>query len=273
MRGFVDKKLYIERLIYYPTLRCNLKCALCCAYSPYYENPYYPTMEHLCEELDKLFSAADFVEQLEVVGGEPLIRRDINVLLQKLRQYASRIGKIRLTTNGTILPGEEFIKEAKALGDRFFVLIDDYGPELSKKAEELYEVLKRADVPAEIRDNYKDIYGGGWWDLGTISLLWNENEAKALYNRCIIGKNLRTMNYIDGKVYQCATHRRAVELGVVPADAAEVIDLFDPSATRDELRARLAAVYNLEVLSACKHCPGRLKEAKRYKPGVQIGGE
>lgn len=271
--GFVGKELHVSRLIYYPTLRCNLKCKLCSAYSPYYKNPYNPELSALCNEIEKFFSYVDQVGLIEIVGGEPLLRADLSSILNKFYSYHYRIKNIRVTTNGTIIPNDKIISAAKQFKDQIVFLLDDYGPNLSKNVDLAYQKLSRAHVPVEIRDNWKDIYGGGWWELGDFSLLWDDKQVEEIYEKCVIGKSTRTMNLIAGVLYQCATHRRAVELGVVPKACDEVINLYDEHETRESIRERISSAYTHKWLSACKYCPGRIKSAKRCPPAIQLENE
>ncbi len=86
------------------TDRCDLRCVYCMAE----DMSFLPKAEVLTlEELDRLCSA--FVRlgtrKLRLTGGEPLVRRDVMQLIQRLGRHvkAGDLDELTLTTNGTML--------------------------------------------------------------------------------------------------------------------------------------------------------------------------
>ncbi len=82
------------------TDRCNFRCVYCLPHG----EPSWARREKLLtfEELERV--AAIFVglgiEKIRLTGGEPLIRRDVPVLVEKLARLKPRLKDIALTTNG-----------------------------------------------------------------------------------------------------------------------------------------------------------------------------
>lgn len=82
------------------TDRCNFRCFYCLPHG----EPSWARREKLLtfEELERV--AAIFVdlgiEKIRLTGGEPLIRRDVPVLVNKLARLKPRLKDIALTTNG-----------------------------------------------------------------------------------------------------------------------------------------------------------------------------
>jgi GTP 3',8-cyclase len=105
------------------TDRCNFRCFYCLPHG----EPAWAKRETLLtfEELERI--AAVFVglgiEKIRLTGGEPLIRRDVPVLVAKLARLKPALKDIALTTNGYDLP-----RHAKALKeaglDRVTVSLD-----------------------------------------------------------------------------------------------------------------------------------------------------
>ncbi|WP_339062027.1 GTP 3',8-cyclase MoaA [Tepidibacillus marianensis] len=93
------------------TDRCNLRCVYC---MPPEGVEFMPHSELLTyEEIEKVVkTAAKFgVRKLRITGGEPLVRKDLEVLIAKLSRIEG-IEDIALTTNGIFLA-----QKAQALKD------------------------------------------------------------------------------------------------------------------------------------------------------------
>lgn len=94
------------------TDRCNFRCFYCLPHG----EPSWATKANLLtfEELDR--AAEIFVslgiEKIRLTGGEPLIRRDVPVLVRMLSRLKPQLRDIALTTNGY-----DFVRHAEALRD------------------------------------------------------------------------------------------------------------------------------------------------------------
>lgn len=110
------------------TDRCNFRCFYCLPHG----EPSWAKKEKLLtfEELE--YIAAIFVslgiEKIRLTGGEPLIRRDVPVLVEKLSRLKPKLKDIALTTNGY-----DFVRHAEALKnaglDRVTFSLDSLRPE------------------------------------------------------------------------------------------------------------------------------------------------
>ncbi len=82
------------------TDRCNFRCFYCLPHG----EPAWANREKLLtfEELERVAAVfADLgIEKIRLTGGEPLIRRDVPVLVEKLANLKPRLKDIALTTNG-----------------------------------------------------------------------------------------------------------------------------------------------------------------------------
>jgi len=111
------------------TDRCDLRCTYCMPE----KMTFLPKRDLLTlEELDHLASAfvAKGVRKLRITGGEPLVRRDVLTLIEKLSRHldSGDLEEITLTTNGTQL--EKFAAPlAKAGIRRINVSIDSLDPD------------------------------------------------------------------------------------------------------------------------------------------------
>src|SRR3954464_4136021 len=84
------------------TDRCNLRCVYCMPREVFgHDYPFLPRAELLTfEEIERLARAfaAHGVEKLRIPGGEPLMRRDLPVLVERLATIDG-VRDIALTTN------------------------------------------------------------------------------------------------------------------------------------------------------------------------------
>lgn len=82
------------------TDRCNFRCVYCLPHG----EPSWAKREKLLsfEELDQIVDifVSLGIEKVRLTGGEPLIRRDVPVLVQKLARLKPQLKDIALTTNG-----------------------------------------------------------------------------------------------------------------------------------------------------------------------------
>ena len=111
------------------TDRCDLRCVYCMSE----HMTFLPKRELLTlEELDRVCSAfvARGVRKLRLTGGEPLVRRDLMTLIERLSRHLARgtLDELTLTTNGTLL--ERFAPELAAHGmRRINVSLDTLDPQ------------------------------------------------------------------------------------------------------------------------------------------------
>ena len=92
------------------TDRCNFRCTYCMPKEVFDQNyPYLSHKELLSFEeiarLTSIFSTLG-VEKIRLTGGEPLLRKNLEVLIEMLAQIRTPDGKpldLTLTTNGSIL--------------------------------------------------------------------------------------------------------------------------------------------------------------------------
>ena len=107
------------------TDRCNLRCRYCMpeegiAFAPREALLDYDEILFLCAALAEMG-----VTKVRLTGGEPLVRRDLPVLVRGLGQLFPRLA---MTTNGVLLP--KYIDELAAAGLRHYNLsLDTLRPE------------------------------------------------------------------------------------------------------------------------------------------------
>jgi GTP 3',8-cyclase len=113
------------------TDRCNFRCFYCLPHgeppiAPKEQMLSYEEIEYVCEIFVQLG-----IEKIRLTGGEPMMRRDIETIIEKLSRLKPQLHDLALTTNGYFLPGRaESLKKAGL--DRITISIDSLKPAVFK---------------------------------------------------------------------------------------------------------------------------------------------
>jgi cyclic pyranopterin phosphate synthase len=130
------------------TQRCNL----CCFYCHLEGEAPASGAEMTPEEIQRVVSVAASlgVTKVKLTGGEPLLRKDILEIIQRIRD-TPRIKEVSMTTNGVLLAGyADHLKEAGLA--RINVSLDTLKPE---KFKQITRVAALEDVVSGIREAVK----------------------------------------------------------------------------------------------------------------------
>ncbi len=113
------------------TDKCNFRCRYCMPEEIF--GPDYPFLQReqllSFEEMERLVRifVSLGVEKIRITGGEPLLRRDLPALIEKIRKIEG-VQDIAMTTNGSLLP--KFAESLKNAGlDRVTVSLDSLDDE------------------------------------------------------------------------------------------------------------------------------------------------
>jgi GTP 3',8-cyclase len=125
------------------TDRCNFRCVYCMPKEVFGRDYRFLDRRELLsfEEIERLARAftAHGVEKIRITGGEPLVRRDLERLIEQLSAIDGL--DLTLTTNGSLLP-----QKAKALRDaglrRVTVSLDSLD-------DEVFTAMNDVDFPVE----------------------------------------------------------------------------------------------------------------------------
>jgi organic radical activating enzyme len=266
-------KIIFKRISFDVTFRCTLKCKLCCSYTPYFAAPVpHYSYEELTRGISRFFELADYVNVFTIGGGEPLLHEKLSDIFKYLCQFRNRIGRLEVITNGTIVPNKRLIESLKESNAR--VLIDDYGPNLSKKVSEIVSALEIENVSNERRYNSntdKGAYCNGWVDLSEFSNIASSYEnAKKLFDNCVQANELRCHPVIGGKIYVCPAYEYCLRLGKYSSSPDFFIDLYDEVTPVLEQKEKVRKFLKTNFLPSCGYCKGWLKDSKRYIPAEQL---
>ncbi|MCM1054182.1 MAG: radical SAM protein [Bacteroides sp.] len=268
-----DEKLFeLERSAIATSLRCNFKCKLCGAYSPYYNNAPIFSYENLTRSIEKIFSMVDRINKFTITGGEPFLHPQLSEIISYILLYKKQIGTLEIITNGSIAANTNLINVCNA-SNQIEILVDDYGPDLSKNVLSLKESFEKNSISFRIRKYYgEDAYCGGWIDYGSLTQkLFTDEEITENFNKCFQHSKLHfCWTIVDGKMYPCSVTRRCLELGITNYDNSEYIDLFDERSSTEKKQNQIKNIVSKKYLSACAFCNGFNENSPRFPPAEQL---
>ncbi len=240
------------------TTRCNLRCKLCCEYIP--QNKPFPdiTAEQMRRILASFFEVVGSVDTLHLTGGgEPFLHPELPNLVEVCMDYDASFGRLMLFTNCTIMPSQRLLKMLNRYRDKIVIQVSRYGinPE---REQDILSVLRESGTTLKI----ETYYGGqqsfnGWVDFGE----WKyqnrtESELERIYKNCATTRDMHgNWRTRDGKVHWCSRSQRGTELGLIPDDPNDYVDLL-AAQTVEEKRAKFRAIEHRRYLAACDYCSG-----------------
>ncbi|MBU2540189.1 radical SAM protein [Patescibacteria group bacterium] len=254
-------KLFLRSVDIIITERCSLKCRDCSNLTQYYKNPKDCDAEELMKSIDTFCSIMDEVNEFRVIGGDPFMNRDFDLVIKRLIDEP-KVKKIIVYVNGTIVPPDEKIECLK--NNKVLLMITDYGL-LSRNLDALIQKLSSKNIAFYSRK------AQGWTDCSKIKRHnRNPKQQKEIFGKCC-AKN--TVNISDGKLYRCPFIANAARLRAVPDCKNDYIDLFQEPldekgilATKNKVRDYL---LNKDYLEACDFCNGRSFGDSEITPSIQ----
>jgi cyclic pyranopterin phosphate synthase len=172
--------------------RCNLRCQYC---MPEQEYVWLPKQDILTfEELSRLvdvFTALG-VDKVRLTGGEPLLRRNLHVLVRLLAQRPA-VRDLALTTNGVLL-GEQAAALREAGLHRITVSLDTLRPERFRR-------LMQRDLLPKTLEGIAAARAAGFEGLKIDSVIirgCNDDELfDLLEHGRAVGAEVRFIEYMD----------------------------------------------------------------------------
>lgn len=174
------------------TDRCNLRCKYCMPEEDYAWLPRETVLSF--EEMALLTQAFTGlgVDKVRITGGEPLLRRNLPLLIRMLRQN-HQIKDLALTTNGILMAEQaELLYEAGL--DRVTVSLDTLRPER-------FRALTRRDLFHQVLEGIDAVNRTGFPNLkiDTVAMKgFNDDEIVSLieYGKAVKGE-VRFIEYMD----------------------------------------------------------------------------
>ena len=195
------------------TEKCSLKCKECSNLMQYYSNPIDEDFKQLTKSLDIFMNTIDYVYEVRLIGGEPLIYKKIDLIIKQILTYKN-FEKINIYTNGTIVLKDEKMKVFQ--NKKIMFEISNYG-KISRNVSKLESTLSRMDIP------FITHTVSTWQDCAKMkSFDRPENVNKSIFGNCCENQGLTMLH---GKLYLCPFSAHATNLKGIPYSSGDIVDL------------------------------------------------
>lgn len=254
------------------TTRCTLRCQDCSVMIPRFADTDVPHIEmtfpQFRESLDTLLAGVDHIRSVLILGGEPLLHRE----LPEIVAYAARqekIGLVDIVTNCTLLPSQALLDAVAQYRHKTFFGLSNYtkNPEVAAlvKREQIIALLKANDIKHSL-----DSGTGKWFRYSLEKCDISPNEIKSIFAGC---QWHHCLYVLGGDLAVCPRSLIGHRLGAFALDDADIISLLrddsrggNDSETRD-IRRQLLAFFEKETLDACRYCR---RHAELVEPALQM---
>lgn len=262
------KKIYVLKTDITITSLCSLKCENCALFMPYWKTKTIFSFEQIKSDMDQYFRCVDYLLDMDIVGGEPFLYKELDELLAWCGQkYRDKIGYLGLITNGTIIPAQSTLDVIKKY--KIGVSISDYSDSVGYRdtVDRLCEILEESGIKYT---RNKDIQ---WFDFGFPRKMYcYEGEAVKKHMACC---NTICHCISEGRLYYCAVAWAAYRSGLYKDDPRGYLNLseIDENNLRDRKRILDCCSGNIEggYIDFCKVCGGFGNDNKnKVKTAVQI---
>jgi hypothetical protein len=211
----------------------------------YYKKPVNAEHELLINNLKLFLNSVDYVHELRLIGGEPLMYRKIDEVISLLLSYKN-FGKIVIYTNGTIVPRDNVL--AVCADPRVHFVISNYGEALSSNVERLVETFRYSKI------SYLNERETTWQDCAIIGKQERSPEKTfEVFSNCCVKD---TFTLLHDKIFGCPFSAHADRLEAIPEFGEDIIDLA--SVGEKTLREALTTLNSgAKSYGACEYCNGR----------------
>ena len=247
-------RLRVKSLDVVLTERCSLKCADFSNLMQHHQKLIGAEVEVLVQRVRNFLDTDDYVSELRLIGGEPLVSKNAERVLDTIYEY-SKFNKIVIYTNGTVAPKESLLKRIQA--PRVWVKISDYGP-VSRKAQKVANTCESCGINC-IHEQVTE-----WEDVGRIIFRGRTDaENKVVFGNCCVND---TLTLLHGQLYACPFSAHTDNLGVLESVEGDKVGMLEVENLRDKIRS----IYkDKDVLVACNLCNGSDHIVGKVVAGVQ----
>lgn len=258
---FIFHKLYIYYVEIALTTVCTLNCKGCSALMNYYSKKNHFDLDMNINSLKRLIEISDSIEQLRLLGGEPLTYPYLYEILELLNNQ-DKVKRVTIVTNGTLLFKDNKVLELLK-NNKFCIFISNYGI-ISKNKDKLVNQLENNNIKYILSD--EDSY---WLDYGNLEYKnRNKNELKKQYSMCKYLCNC----ILNGQLHHCPRSSHGTNLNIIPLKSNDYVNLLDENLSMKKLRREIYNFYYkyIPYIEACNYCNACTDECKKILPGEQL---
>lgn len=246
------------------TTNCSLNCKDCCAMIPFIpkEKKWTIKQEQFKRNITSILSAINKLHFLFLVGGEPLLVKDLPYIIEFACKQ-KQIDTIVIITNGTIAFSEELLNVLNKNKEKVYVSISDYSQNKNLKNlkhDTIINQLLKKGIPYFLTQ-YQ------WHLLGEMRKRnRGKKELKKIFKNCWQkGCTVITNNCL----HPCI--RSAVIQNISNQKFADKIDFLDiDNATPKQIKKYLFYFYRKKFFNVCDFCEHTQELTKKAEQTTEL---
>ena len=235
-------ELFLNYLEIKLTEHCNLRCTTCCDFGNIAMEEEYG-VETYIRDMKRLNELNIKIKKIRLLGGEPLLSKDINFYIASTRKYY-KDAYIHLVTNGVLL---------EKMPDSFFRTISDYNVvvQISNYPEPNNQpYIERGKIL--LKENEINYFEYKPVCFETDYIFENNNEdVEKVFKRCNLIYD--STNLYRGRLYKCprpiSLRHYDKKYGTQLGDMTDGIDLFQ----KDINTSKIKELLN-KPIRTCQYC-------------------
>lgn len=261
---------YLELVL---TTKCTLRCESCNNLMQYFSpsNQYTCTLDGLVNSLEILLSKVDTINRVRIIGGEPLMFKDLPKLIDYLENQ-KKVLTFNLVTNATIDFKDELIQSLKKSEKIRKITISDY-----TKSPNLKIPLKQESILKKLKENnisYSLDSNGEYATWSDPEKIYKRNRAKEEiiknYLNCqmpcvslMTSEGLKDKSLApNGAVFVCPISSSLSRLKGLDEFQGDFINL-------DDDKDRILEFYSQDFYKSCDYCRDFSKPIKKIPIAIQ----
>ena len=246
------------------TTKCTLNCRHCNLFIPYQKKHVDFAFAELKRNIDLFFQRVDFVTEFGMIGGETFLNPCLEDIIVHLGEhYREQIGRIWVTTNGTVMPPESLFRAIKKYN--VHMSISDYTKAVPYGAKVEQLVAKAQEWGIDYQRNPSIV----WTNFGFPDHPVQRSKAQLEKHLSSCRPDWNGLH--NGRFYYCNVSCCAELSGHFKLQPTDYIDLetIDPA---DKVACRKIVELSRGTSSFCRICGGCGADNTNYVPtGVQMG--
>lgn len=253
----LNREIILPALEVFITERCTLRCRDCSHLIPRYTKPIDYDIEDITGYLDNVLKLVGRISDLIILGGEPLLHKEIGKLLEFCYRE-EKIDDITIISNATVMPDENVFWTMSKVKAR--LRLSNYG-KYSIRLEQIKKKCEEQDVICFVNDEL-------WTDMGAIyNHEYTKKELREIFTDCPFAYDLLLLN---GYIFRCAHVAHLNNLNVINSYEHDCVNIADINEENVVLKKKELEEYlHIPYLEGCSYCNGIKNSIQGIEPAIQ----
>ena len=252
-----ENKRIIPHLGILVTTYCNLNCRNCADLIPK-RKKYNYNIQDIINDMNKILASVSAIQEVLIIGGETLLYPQLKEVVE-FCGAEKKIGKIIITSNGTLLPASEVMGCLKK--NKVCIRVSGYPEHVAPKRKSILETYRLNGLEIDDLENMQ------WADMGSFEKRnHTEMELNKIFKSCSMAYCVTLQK--DGLIFYCSRSLSAYETNLYPKPIKrEFIDVRN----EENLIESFERFYNIPYLTTCDYCDGISCVTSKFVPAaIQI---